>query len=320
LIAGGSVFLFGIYAGPIVASVIEASRSGGNLLEAALIAGASMGLGMAAGMAVGAIAKPGMQGFLNVLSSGVVGGLVSSGMGGDFWQGFIGAGVAAGVSFAGMAIVNGIEESSDVRTGSGFEGPSSDETQTEVTPTKHLPDASTLPKGHRIAYLLEGDEFNGKGDIRAGATQAAADAQAKGYIVVPEHIGSNTDFDKFLKDYDIKGQTVIVRAHHDLLYGGNNTGFFDWSAKFSQALGTNDSHVAASLAGARRVIYLECNTESVASLTSRLASGATSAWGSSGFMNTVYQGPYMDKGHVWSPYTEFYSSRFFIAGGSGQWY
>jgi len=104
-------------------------------------------------MAVGAIAKPGMQGFLNVLSSGVVGGLVSSGMGGDFWQGFIGAEVAAGVSFAANVAAGAIARKSvkvlHYRNGQ-WSGP-----DTKVTSKNRFVNGilNRLDKAEKIAYM-----------------------------------------------------------------------------------------------------------------------------------------------------------------------
>jgi hypothetical protein len=111
-IAFGSTFLFGPYIGAVVSAGIEASMHGGNVLQAMLIAGASMAIGMGVGNAVGAgvaNASRAMQGFVNVLSSGIVGGAISSAMGGDFWQGFTSAAVAAGVSLAANEVSERIE-------------------------------------------------------------------------------------------------------------------------------------------------------------------------------------------------------------------
>jgi hypothetical protein len=112
-IAFGSTFLFGPYIGAVVSAGIEASMHGGNVWQAMLIAGASMAIGMGVGNAVGAgvaNASRAMQGFVNVLSSGIVGGAISSAMGGDFWQGFTSAAVAAGVSLAAAKVAQSVEE------------------------------------------------------------------------------------------------------------------------------------------------------------------------------------------------------------------
>ena len=118
-ISFGSTMLFGPIFGPIVSAGIEASMHGGNVLRAMLIAGASMVIGVGVGQAVGAAAanmSTAAQGFLNVLSSGIVGGAISSAMGGDFWRGFASAAAAAGVSIAGNEIAGEINNAASAQS------------------------------------------------------------------------------------------------------------------------------------------------------------------------------------------------------------
>jgi hypothetical protein len=104
-----TTFFLGVYAGPVVAAGIETAIYGGNVLQSMVIAGASVGIGVAVGNAVGTYVPPAYQGVVNVLASGMVGGAISSAMGGDFWQGFTSAAVAAGVSLAANEISERID-------------------------------------------------------------------------------------------------------------------------------------------------------------------------------------------------------------------
>jgi hypothetical protein len=118
-IAFGSTFLFGPYIGAVVSAGIEASMHGGNVLQAMLIAGASMAIGMGVGNAIAANVPAAYQGVVNVLASGMVGGAISSAMGGDFWQGFTSAAVTAGVSLAANEVAGEIEAKSSATVESG---------------------------------------------------------------------------------------------------------------------------------------------------------------------------------------------------------
>jgi hypothetical protein len=69
------------------------------------------------GNAIAANVPAAYQGVVNVLASGMVGGAISSAMGGNFWQGFTSAAVAAGVSLAANAVAGEIEASNDASGG-----------------------------------------------------------------------------------------------------------------------------------------------------------------------------------------------------------
>jgi hypothetical protein len=89
---------------------------GGNILQGAIIGAAGAAIGYGVGQWGGTPASQGGlglhhfgQGVLAVMSGGVVGGLSSVAMGGDFWQGFTQGAASAGLSFAANSIANNIE-------------------------------------------------------------------------------------------------------------------------------------------------------------------------------------------------------------------
>jgi hypothetical protein len=261
---------------------------GGNLLQAALIAGISMAIGVGVGNAIAANVPAAYQGVVNVIASGMVGGAISSAMGGDFWQGFTSAAVAAGVNLAANEVAGEIEASNDAdsqQSGSsgagsqgGFSGASSSGDPVQVDPIKDLPNADTLPVGQRNAIIVEGADWAGHTDIHAGAEQAASELTDKGYHVIrpSKPLTSEAQARAFLKANSPEGQTVIVRVHHWLVPGNSSADNFQWKGQAR----TVDSKMVAMVAGARRVVFLGCNTHIPAALFASLY--GASAWGTTG--------------------------------------
>jgi hypothetical protein len=97
-----------------VGALVGATSSmmyGGNILQGAIIGAAGAAIGYGVGQWGGTPASQGGlglhhfgQGVLAVMSGGVVGGLSSVAMGGDFWQGFTQGAASAGLSFAANAV------------------------------------------------------------------------------------------------------------------------------------------------------------------------------------------------------------------------
>jgi hypothetical protein len=237
------------------------------------------------------------------MSGGVVGGLSSVAMGGDFWQGFTQGAASAGLSFAANEIAGEVSEGS----GSNTAGAEANGSGTPVNPVSELPDASTLPKNQRTAYLLQGADAGDELGIKAQTEQAAADLKAKGYHVVryresgvAKPIPTEDKLKVFLADKDLQGQTVVVSMHHWLRVAGTESGSFDIHPGDPRV---PDSHMIADLAGARRVIFLGCHTDMVARAYVAANTGSV-AWGASGTIKPSYHYKDWTQGsNHWRTYT-----------------
>jgi hypothetical protein len=106
----------GAMAAGAVSGAINAAVYGGNIFQSALIGAGAAAIGHgigAAGGSKGGVYAAGHtweKAAVSVLSGGVVGGLSSVAMGGDFWKGFTQGAASAGLSFAANSIANNIEE------------------------------------------------------------------------------------------------------------------------------------------------------------------------------------------------------------------
>jgi hypothetical protein len=295
-IAGGSVFLFGVYAGPVVSAVIQANMHGGNLLQAALIAGISMAIGVGVGNAIAANVPAAYQGVVNVLASGMVGGAISSAMGGDFWQGFTSAAVAAGVSLAANAVAGEIEKG----TAEGGEGATSVLPQatktTGANPVDSLPPASELPPEQQELniYKFGDNRFTNRA---TAAVQKAA--EAKGYSTHVIKIRDVADFEQAYSTEVAKGRlTGVVVSHYRA--GGPNEGFFIprhagqlSPSKMASIVVQADPGIGLLNLGTR-VYFVGCNTAFAANYSAILSNQTIQSGGVYGHLSATYDQFYFD--------------------------
>jgi hypothetical protein len=111
----------GAMAAGAVSGAINAAVYGGNIFQSALIGAGAAAIGHGIGAAGGskggvyAVGHTWEKAAVSVLSGGVVGGLSSVAMGGDFWQGFTQGAANAGLSFAANEIAGEIEANANAR-------------------------------------------------------------------------------------------------------------------------------------------------------------------------------------------------------------
>lgn len=120
-LGGAQAFWASVGAGA-VSGALNSAVYGGNILQGAIIgsAGAAIGYGFAQSAVGKAMSATHFgKGALAVMSGGVVGGLSSAAMGGDFWRGFTMGALAAGLSFAANGIASQIEVRRAVQAVSG---------------------------------------------------------------------------------------------------------------------------------------------------------------------------------------------------------
>jgi hypothetical protein len=137
------------------------------------------------------------------MSGGVVGGLSSVAMGGDFWQGFTSAAVAAGVSLAANAVAGEIENAQSGGTGEGDSESGTGQATVTVTakapktpmepiqePVSDLiPDAKDVPDAYRNVTIVHGTDLR-EGDhfVSNSVANLKQAALAKGYSEEQIHI------------------------------------------------------------------------------------------------------------------------------------
>jgi hypothetical protein len=107
-LAGGK--LINLIAAGAVSGTINAVVYGGNVMQGAILgaAGAAVGYGLSHSPAAAWLASKHCGGAVAVLSGGIVGGLTSVAMGGDFWRGFAYSGASAGLSYAASEVAGAI--------------------------------------------------------------------------------------------------------------------------------------------------------------------------------------------------------------------
>jgi hypothetical protein len=300
----------GATAAGAVSGAINAAVYGGNIFQSALI-----GAGAAGGSKGGvyAVGHTWEKAAVSVLTGGVVGGLSSVAMGGDFWQGFTQGAASAGLSFAANSIANNIQahrnwmsdprlrqlassavsaagvedsDSENYVTGAGeharrsgnafrFSGKASPGSSALILQGEDIPD----PKAS-LSYVVEG-----------AARYYAKQLSALGYDVeVTTDLGLHA-----LKCYDlvaIVGHGVFDPDTHVFWGFKAITGYLTWG-ELAQSIST-------FISPSGYVYYLTCN--SITALGISVNQTNVSTYGFSGnIFFSRYGGSFMRPGPVYAP-------------------
>jgi hypothetical protein len=239
----------------------------------------------------------------------MVGGAISSAMGGNFWQGFTSAAVAAGVSLAANEVAGEIENSKegelagggaqDTKTVYGSGPQARGASTSQQNPIDSLPPAEE--SAQRVIDIYHGDDsaaVDRKAAVAKLVPRVAEAAKAKGYTVNDIPIKNQAQFEAEYSSRSNAGHITMVIAHHD------RYGTFWWTRSgtatdlaVANTITKNGiaDYLVASGVYEPRVFFVSCYGQMPAALTTVLSGGQFWTWGPAG----RYWSDFSSRGPIW---------------------